>query len=279
MLININMRRIIAGLMLASSIATNAAPISAITSGSQAPVVIDSPGTRINYVQEHVGKKIAIRQAFLVPYPKFNQKRCADQSRCSDFFESVSLFVEVQSIWPEPVLLTAATLKKVGLQSTQPDPGFFSERALSERITRQWSPDTLLLQPGQVKLFHLEQGIRLDGILDFFTEDVRDELVSCDREKCALHNLIRISEFNKFLAQRYGARASLHLTIFEKDYRPILKTTFQLTDGSDIFSTGDTRKNSYKLQHDVFLAESLFTIRGGKSFMVRRLSDEIENRD
>lgn len=167
------------------------------------------------------------------------------------------MILEIQSIWPESVLLTAARLERLALRSKRPDPGFGSATVLGEQITRQFVPSTFLLQPGEIKRISLERGLRLDGLMDFFTDEIRGELVSGTPGSLILHNQRRVSEFNHFLARKFGKQAALRLTIFEKDYQSILTTTFRLAQGGDSISIGNVLRDQYKLQHDVFLAEAL----------------------
>jgi len=272
-----------AAALLAASFACSATPPSVSTTGRQSPAVNQSGDHAVTTVlygaqPERVGKKIAIRSAFLIPVQGFDQTRCGADPHCGDFYESAMLYIEVQSIWPEPVLLTAARLEKLGIRSRQMDPGAMGEAVLAEQITRQRSPQSFLFQPGDIKLIHLGSGVRLDGLMEFFTEELRHELISCDGGRCMLHNLRRVKELNEFLAQHYGKQASLRLTIYEKDYQPILTTSFRLADGDDLFSVGDVRKSAYRLQHDRFIAEALYLLQGGKESFKYRQEPKRRNR-
>ena len=220
---------------------------------------------------ERIGKKIAIRRAFLLPMYSFEKLHCGMEARC-DFYETAGLYVEVQSIWPEPVLLTAAHLERTGFKSeSSREPATMGKGVLAERITRQWNPQEFLLQPGETKLVGMERGLRLEGLMEFFTDDLRGDFISCDLAPCVLHNSQRVDELNSFFAVRYGKRASLRLTIYEKDYVPILKTSFRLSDGDNLFSVGNVRNDAYRLQHDALIAEALYVLQGGTDTFGARL--------
>lgn len=241
---------------------------SANSRGSQSPafVVNDKGRVSISFGEEKIGKKIAIRRAYLLPFFGFNKEGCTEdvpRSKCGDLQEATRLYLEIQSIWPQPVLLTAAHLEKVSFTSDRPTPGFYSDMALGEKITSQSRPSNFLFQPGEVKLISLFEGVRLDGVTEFFTTEVRSEPISGEKGHFILHNLERVSEFNQFLERKFGKKAALRITIYEKDYQPILRTSFLLADGGDMFSSQvESSGSRYKLQHDRFLAETLFLLEG-----------------
>ena len=255
-----SVRLVFAATLLVATYCCDAQTHFARSGGKNAPAVAlnkEHQTVNIYYGHERIGRKIAIRQAYLVPIPGFDKTNCNMSSRCGDFHESVQMVLDIQSIWPEPVLLTAARLERLALQSKRPDPGFGSATVLGEQITRQFVPSTFLLQPGEIKRISLERGLRLDGLMDFFTDEIRGEMISGTPGSLILHNQRRVNEFNHFLARKFGKQAALRLTIFEKDYQSILTTTFLLAQGGDAISTGNVLQNKYKLQHDVFLAEAV----------------------
>lgn len=223
----------------------------------------------INYDKERIGKKIAIREAYLIPMDSFAERECQVSDSCMGFYESVSLYIKVQSIWPEPILLTAARLDLNKFQTKWPRPGGLGRNTLGERITSQFEPGDFFLRPGEIKLIRLEKGIRLTGVMDFFTEELRGEPFG-DTAPGFINNLHRVVELNDFFAKKYGRRASLILTIYEKDYRPLLVTSFLLSDGDNLFGAGDERNSKYKLKHDAFIAEVLYRLNGGKRSFDKR---------
>lgn len=234
-----------------------------ITTGGQSPAI--NQGTKgsviINYEAERIGKKIAIRDAYLIPAPGFDKNTCAALKKCFDFFESAFLYVEIQSVWPEPVLLTAARLKQVGFKYLPSAPVSEGQYILGNQITRIDRPRDFLFQPGETKLIKIGQGVRLKGVMEFFSSDLLKEDFGCDTRPCYLHNTLLVKQLNGFIEKKYGAHTKLDIVIFEKDYKPILVTSFRLIDGRDMFVSGDVRRSNYRLQHDRFIAEVLYTLR------------------
>lgn len=259
-------------------------PVAIHTSGASSPAISQQGSNataKVYYsntvhqrIIEHVGKKIAIRSAYLLPTHDFAGKRCAPASTpcVNDLKESAFLHLQVQSIWPEPVLLTAGRLAIVDARRLDGRPGMKGVDVLAEHITANWSPERFLLAPGEVKSIALEGGVRLHGVMSFFNDEVAQEPIVClDASPCTIPQLARVDELNRFLQARYGRAATLRVTLYEKDYQPLLTAAFRLSHGGDLFSRGDVRKNDYRLQHDAFIGEVLYQLQGGtEAFPYRR---------
>lgn len=245
--------------------------ITSIASNSPA-FLVKGGRVHIQYGNSLVGKKIAIRDAYLIPFWNFEKNRCMFAEGCSDTFEATMLVAEVQSIWPEPVLLTAAHLRLKDFKKKPKAPSTFGETVLAEEVNNQLNPRNFVLHPGEIKVLLFQSGIRINGLLDFFTENIRSESIFCGAPPCFLHNQSRVSEFNKFLAMKIGRRAAVELTIYEKDYIPLLKTSFRLAEGSTLFDNGNVPRERYKLQHDKFIGEANYLLREGDTPFVSRVS-------
>lgn len=256
------------------------------TTKENSPSFINGQGrTTVNYHigNERIGKKIAIRQLHLIPVNDITLRTCEpDKTNCKDTYEAAFLYVELQSIWPEPVLITASKVDVITpKKNITADPGMGGDDVIGHRITKNWSPQKLLLQPGEVKTFGLSQGIKLKGVLDFFQGDVQCDVVSYSRLPFGIYYVGRVRDFNKFLATKYGSDAALRIRLFEKDYQPLLTTVVHFAKGTDFFESGDVKRSNYNLQHDGFIGEVLYQLRGGKTvFGARRRNyDDARGRD
>ncbi len=280
---NTSIKRLVSAAVLLVSVVVSAQESTSFTTRDQSPAINQNGSNstvRIYYDRERIGKKIAIRKAYLVPTPGFWIHECAGSGRCLNFYETAFLYVEIQSIWPEPVLLTAAQIEMRGFQSKFP-PRQQGGESLGERVTEQVVPGSFLLQPGEIKLITLGKGVRLDGILDFFRGDVLNDPLFCDAVPCLLPNfLARVAELNHFFAVKYGRGASMRVKIYEKDYQPLLVTDFRLADGGSIFDAKEGIKgSSYRLNHDNFIAEVLYMRQeGAEPFYSRQKRKKAEER-
>lgn len=237
-------------------------PIQDCQSGSACITVYNDAPKMLN---ERVGKKLALRSLYMMPVYNISKRICGgNTSRCSDFYESAFIYLEVQSIWPEPILLTAARVAvKSRTKSIHRSVGAHGVSALESQITANAEPGTFLFRPGEIKLILLSQGFKLNGILDFFKGDILDDIVWSDITPAVTPNTDRVQEFNRFLAQRYGENTKFRIELFEKDYQSVLTTEVGLTQGGTLFSRGDVQNNLYQFRHDAFIGEVLYQLHGG----------------
>ena len=209
-------------------------------------------------------KKIALRTAYLSPFPSFFIRNCVDsENKCSDLYGAVFLYIEVQSIWPEPVLLTSAKLEQIGFKEVTSHPG--SSGGLGEKITNVNDPSQYLLRPGEIKTIALSRGINLEKAVKFFDDEIKNETLFCQESFCVLPDPNLLKKFNSFLGKEIGAKSTLRLTIYEKDYQPLLTANFPLANGSDLFYRNDVKNDHFRLQHDRFIAEAICRLRSGRS--------------
>lgn len=255
---------------------TNSGEKSVIVQGNHAPVSIRYLSTTKNYYPERLGKKVVIRTMYMVPFEQFSVHGCSPGvlfRNCGDFYEAVQICLEVQSIWPEPVLLTAARIEVIAPKHNfdlGPKPGG-GQHSLNEMITTASNPEEFLLQPGAVKFINLGRGFRLNGVLAFFDEQFADVAILTATTPYAFYDLAIVDNFNRFLRKTYGAQAALKISLYEKDYQPLLTTVAKLSEGTDFFGRGDpTKRNGYAFQHDHFVAEILYQLRGGADSLTSR---------
>jgi hypothetical protein len=253
-------------LLLFLTVSARAQSSVAVSTGNQSPSINTSSTVNIKYDnvsigKERLGKKIVLREAYLVPISGFHKKSCKSDLNCSDSFEGIKLYVSVQSIWPEPILLTSGKLEKVRFSSKRSDLGSGGENVIEEKATKLWEPKAMLLLPGEVKVISFARGFRVDGLMNFFTNEIQAEDFSCRSGRCVTSNSELVGLLNGYLLANVGGRSGLRVTLFEKDYQPLLTTTFKLTEGSDLFVNQEGRYN-YRLQHDTFIGEVLSQIQG-----------------
>ncbi|MCK9394794.1 MAG: hypothetical protein M0Q44_04320 [Methylobacter sp.] len=215
--------------------------------------------------KERIGKKLAIRSIYLIPINPISEKFCDSQTvSCKDTYEVAFIYLELQSIWPEPFLLTAARVNvKTRSSSIHTDAGLQGGFVLASQITKNSNPGEFLFKPGEVKLIALSQGIKLDGVLDFFKGDVLNDTIWGDQVPVTIPNLGRVDEFNRFLRQRFGKTTTIRIRLFEKDYQSALTTEVELGHGSDLFAQGDVAKSQYQFKFDSFIGEVLYQLQGG----------------
>lgn len=267
-----------------------AQPTVKVTSGTRSVVLQGNHGsasvhygnTTNVYSAERLGKKIVIRKMYIVPFDQFTTHGCSpgiEFKRCGDFYEAVQLYLEVQSIWPEPVLITAGHLEIISPKHNfglgpPPSSGVHS---LDEMITANNNPEEFLIQPGKIKIFNFSRGFRLNGVLEFFDKNLSDAEIQTHIVPYVFYDLRIVDDFNRFLKKKYGTKAALKISLFEKDYQPLLITVAKLGDGTDFFSRGDpTKRNGYNFQHDRFVAEVLYQLRGGMEPLHLRMLQKIK---
>lgn len=249
------------------------------TDGDNSPIVGRNEGyIKIEYnkpdSRERIGKKIGIRKLYLIPAHTAINKSCNPsnpENQCRNgLYETAFIYLEVQSIWPVPVLLTAAKIsvhplsKAIHLRT-----GMIGE--LSPKITATSQPQRFLLQPGEIKLITLSQGITLDGVLDFFNEEVASDDTFDNDAPVINANSRRVVLFNDFLRKHYGKKTAIRIELFEKDYQSLLSSDVLLGDGSDLFANGDIATNTYQFEYDAFMGEILYQLKGGKEWFEQRV--------
>lgn len=210
-------------------------------------------------LKEQIGKKIAIRNIYLIPtYQMVSNQR--------DFRETSFIYVELQSIWPQPFLLTASKISVV------PPSNFIHINAemlggstLASQITKNSNPSQFLFQPGEIKLIGLSQGIKLDGVLDFFKGEILNDPIFENVAPALNPNLNRVTQLNHFLQTHFGQKTFIRISFFEKDYQPVLTTNLKLGEGGNLFSQGEVSTSSYQLKQDAFIGEVLYQLRGGEA--------------
>lgn len=233
----------------------------------------------MNDTKERISKKIAVRDLYLVPY-YFNRKCSENSLECSDQDVQVFLYMELQSIWPDPFLLTASGIKLVDAnKNITQDRVLMGPAVLASKITQNVKPRRHLFNPGEVKTIALEQGFTLKGLLDFFTNQVLDDAIVQDEVPIRSMSPKRVSEFNNFIREKYGKQSSLRISLYEKDYKIALDTTVELGNGKDLFAHGDVIKNSYELQHDAFIGEMIYRLKGGRELFDTRFEKKLKSLD
>ncbi len=244
-------------------------------SQSNCTVIYSSPDNR--FTKERIGKKLAIRSIYLIPIDPISKRFCKLQNTgCKDTYEVAFFYLELQSIWPEPVLLTAARVRvKSKSSAIHMDAGMFGSTVLAKQITSNQNPSEFLFKPGEIKFIVLSQGIKLDGILDFFKGDVLKDDIWTDQTPISIPYVGRVVHFNRFLQSHFGKATTIQIQLFEKDYQPILTTDVKLGEGGDFFAQGDISTSKYQFKHDAFIGEVLYQLNGGtESFVSRRENGE-----
>ncbi|WP_016836205.1 hypothetical protein [Herbaspirillum lusitanum] len=237
----------------------------------------------VNYGdRERIGKKLAIRELYLIPVDKISRRSCApEKENCKDTFEAVFIYMKIQSIWPEPFLITASSVDVIAPKNNITlGPGIFGKNVIPEKITQNEYPKDLLFQPGETKILGLSKGLKLNGILAFFSGEVLEDQVMDLKTPFGIDYIGRVDDLNKFLEKKYGRGAAIRIRLFEKDYKALLTTTAYLDKGGDFFTDGDVRKSHYNFQHDAFIGEVLYQLKGGKESFFTRIppksrSDEL----
>lgn len=233
------------------------------------------------YSKERIGKKLAIRSIYLIPTYDISRKFCESPStNCKDTYEAAFIYLELQSIWPEPFLLTAARVSvKTRSKAVHTDPAMYGKSVLATHITANSSPDQFLFKPGEIKLVGLSQGIKLEGILNFFNGDVLNDDIWTYRTPISIPYIGRVAKFNHFLQKTYGKTTAIDIRLFEKDYQLVLKTDVKLGEGSDLFAQGNIPTSRYQFKHDAFIGEVLYQLKGGTVAFEQRLNNNIRQTD
>lgn len=257
-------------------VAPSAESVTFNTNGRQSPLQKcehNSTCTNNFYKKELVGKKLAIRSIYLMPnIGDMTKEKCGDNVRKCDFYESANIFLEVQSIWPEPFMLTSASIKlKANNKAIYKKTALYGENVLETQITGNHNLKDFLLLPGDIKLIALSEGLTLEGVMEFFKGEVLDSFTFDEFTPIKTADTETINAFNIFLARHYGKNATIRISLFEKDYQPALTTDVKLSQGSDLFAKGDVVHDKYQLQHDSFIGETLYQLRGGKDSFMQRL--------
>lgn len=252
------------------------------TSGEQSPIFNckgNGPCYNVKNVEqkfygESIGKKIAVRSIYLVPVYDFNKRfLCSTENQCANkLYEAAFIHIELQSIWPEPFLLTAGRITvNADSRNIEGNVGMSGVRTLDSHITGSFEPQDFIFHPGEIKTIALSQGIVLKGILEFFDDEVLKDVVWNYEAPAKIPYVGRVTYFNKFLKSKFGEKAAITIRLYEKDYKPLLTTSVRLAYGANMFVRGDVKKSMYQFKHDAFIAEILYQLQGGlESFESRR---------
>src|SRR6185312_12950163 len=92
-----------------------------------------------------------------------------------------------------------------------------------------------LLQPGERKSWLLEKGFVIPGVVDFLKKET-GQYIFDDRPKLTSNDYV-IRRFNNFLRTVVGGKATLKVSVYELDYKPVLVGYFKMTEGDDLFAT------------------------------------------
>lgn len=250
------------------------------TKEKQSPIIkcVNSTCSNVyNYAppvfKERIGKKLAIRSIYLIPTYGVSKRLCeTDAPKRNDLYEVAFVYLEVQSIWPEPFLLTAAKIDvKTSSRFIHLSAGMRGGSVLDPQITSNWEPGYFLFKPAEIKFIGLSQGMKLDGILEFFKGEVLSDVIWDEHAPVLIPNLARVAAFNRFLQQRFGASTTVRIQLFEKDYQPLLTTEVKLAQGGNLFSNGDVPNSKFQFKHDAFIGEVLYQLRGGSDIFDYRL--------
>lgn len=231
------------------------------TAGKQSPVINAQNGkillkygntylnkTIINSYQERIGSKIAIRRIFLIPSIQFNQQE-------SFLYENTEVYLELQSISSQPLLVTSAKIDVVNTKLVKPQGRSLGIYILSERITNNANRKLLLFEPGEVKIVQLAQSFHFDGIMNFMNNNINTNIQLLPFRPYTLSSDDLVQKLNYFFQSQYGKKAAFHIRIFERDYQPLIDTTVIISNGGTMFSQQDIEKNNYTIDYSGFIGE------------------------
>lgn len=211
----------------------------------------------INTYKERIGSKIAIRRIFLIPSIQFNQQD-------SFLYENAEVYLELQSISSQPLLVTSAKINVVNTKLIRPKGRSLGIYILSDKITHNVNRKLLLFEPGEVKIVQLAQSFRFDGIMNFMNNnvDINTQLMPFRPYTLSSDHLVQ--KLNNFFQSQYGEKAALHIRIFEKDFQPLIDTTVFFSNGGTMFSEQDIEKNNYTIDYGGFLGEIVNVFQKGE---------------
>lgn len=216
------------------------------------------------------GSKVAITAAYLLPAYDFiaASHQIDGKDFENGFRDAAMLCVEVTNISSQPLLVTAMRLDVLNPQDLRAGPVGFGH-CPGDKVSSV-GPECLL-QPAQRKKWLVHKGIAIPGLVEFLKQQDGEEITDIMRPRFTNHNGV-IDRFNSFLRTVVSDKTMLKVSIFERDYQPVLIGHFQLADGKSMFSTEPSLKRRGKkdirvfpLQHDFFLGEALSQIKAGKT--------------
>ncbi len=216
---------------------------------------------------EIAGAKIAITKAYLVPSFNMFEKKWVEPLKGENdgFYDSAFLCVEVTNISSQPLLVTAVKLDVANAKNFKWGPGTNGEGCPSEKISNV-SP-RCYFQPAERKKWLIPRGFKIRGLIKYLETIPEDTYIFNDMLPARTNDDLVVRNFNAFLRSTVGTDATLELTLFERDYVPLLRGRFQIADGKDLFETEGRRRASkshlavYPLQHDALLGEGLEQLR------------------
>jgi hypothetical protein len=212
-----------------------------------------------------LGTKVAITRAYLLPFPDFAGGIWEQHGMKNNFYDAVSLCVEVANISSSPLLVTA-----LRLDITHPDrmrfgPGHAALRCPSEYVSDV--DEQCLLRPGEHRSWLLNKGMVLPGLVEFLKQQ-NDEFILEDLRPKRTNNDFVIERFNRYLKSSIGSDTVLTVSVYELNYQPLLQAHFELARGKDMFAHEPVVKRSrgrktmiFPLQHDLFLGEALSALK------------------
>lgn len=212
-----------------------------------------------------LGTKVAITRAYLVPFPDFAGGIWERHGIKNDFYDAVSLCVEVANISSSPLLVTALKLDVIHPDHMRFGPGHMALKCPSEHVSDV--DEQCLLRPGEHRSWMLNKGMVLPGLVAFLRQQ-NDEFLFDDMRPRRTSNEFVIERFNNYLRSSIGSDTVLKVSVYELNYRPLLEAHFELARGQDMFAHEPVVKRSrgkktmvFPLQHDFFLGEALSALK------------------
>lgn len=241
-----------------------------VTTGNNSPIhnCYANSTCKITYnMAERIGEKIAIRKLWLLPSFNSTKKLCDPWSKCTDFYETFNIFAEVENITSNPLLLTSSNLEIITKSKNVTLAGNgIGSYILSDYTTENVHPRDFYLNPGDVIVIGFPSGLKLSGFFDFFTDEIKNDLIFSDINPALDSYLFRINDLNNYIKKKYGKDTKIKIEIFEKNKIKLITTYIPLSAGGDIFSVNkhdnsSDNTNPYYFQYDALLGEVIYRLK------------------
>lgn len=204
------------------------------------------------------GRRLFVAEAWLSPTPMFGRPSGDKQS----VNEQVFLSVRATNITAVPIVLTAAKWEIAQARNLSKVGGSFGARNLLWPALSANKP--IKIEAGEQVDIKFGEGLQLNGMASRLRKNHDlNSASTLPAEPTRINGDRYIDWIAEQMGLLYGPQATLRLTLYEGDYKPIASLSLPLTQGVDFFYRGeavDQKGNvqyAPRLAYDAFLGQYL----------------------
>lgn len=200
------------------------------------------------------GRRLFVSEAWFSPTPLFGRPS-GDKTAIN---EQVYLSIRATNITSATIVLTAAKWEVAQARNISKGGGSYGYKNLLWPALSVNKP--IKVEPGEEVEIKLGEGLELHGMADRLRKnhnlDTAYTVSAVDPVR--INGEIYVNWFAEQMSLLYGAKAKLHLTLYEGDYNPIASLSLPLAQGVDFFYHGEAVDQKGRVQYAPRLAYDAF---------------------